>query len=282
MISTYDIKQQQFSVFRVGNPNSKDVILIIGSCRSVPYLNYLNEYNKTIGEKYLIYFLDPFNFHWDESDKLTDMEAVINSLETDKNILEIFKSAKIFIHEYYANFGMFNCDKKAEKNIYQFGMNPEKDICIPNFHDCFILFNDFFNLDADFKLKAIADYNEIGNLSEETLENIYRQGKKNIDKFVSNCLKTDFPEMASEFHSSWQQERFFCSFNHISGNYSMFIFKLMNEKFLKFDLRHEFISKIEKLDLFGNTSTPLCEHDLFARNIVWNEEIVNFKQHNKL
>jgi len=254
MINTYDIKIKQFSVFRTGNENSKDIILIIGSCRSVPYLNYLN---KLVGHSHLIYFIDPFNYNWDENDKFCDMEAVINSLENDQNLLNIFKSTKIFIHEFYANFGLFNCSKLSNKNIYQFGMNPEIDICIPNFHDIFILDGDFENLDANYRLQ------------DDKVKYIQDNAEKNLNKFYMNCFKSSFPEFAKYFKDNWLNIRLFCSFNHISKNYTFKIFELMNEKFLKFDVN---LSSVKDIDMYSNTETKLTDIDYLAFKYNWDEK----------
>ena len=270
MITTYDIKQQQFSVYRTGNKDSKEVILIMGSCRSVPYLNYLNQ---SVGNTHLIYFIDPFNYNWDVNDKFTDYEKVISELENDENLLSIFKSTKIFIHEFYSNFGMFNCNKDSEKNIYQFGMNAEIDVTIPNFHDVFILASDFYMMDAKFKELAKKE-----SLSYQILY-LKQKSNSNLEKFHSNCLKSSFPEFSEYFKLNWLKKRFFCSFNHISLEYSIKIFELMNDKFLKFSVN---LQELYKIDLFSNTQVDLTDLDLQVHNYEWNEKIVNFKEKNSI
>lgn len=156
MIGTVAIKEQQLKhgAFKTGT--GKEITLILGSCRSVPYLNYLVQCNKN--DRFTIYFIDPFNWNWDENNNRVDYEEVLLRLETNKELLDVIGSVKIFIHEYYSNAGMFNVFKD-KKNIYEFGMNPDIDITIPNFNDVFILFRDIVSFDISIRKKAIQDYN---------------------------------------------------------------------------------------------------------------------------
>lgn len=277
MINTINIKKAQFEVFRTGNPNSKEVILIIGSCRSVPYLNYLDHYNKTNNNKYLIYFIDPFNYNWDKDENRVDPERVIIGLETDKNLLDIFASTKIFIHEYYANFGMFNTFKNSEKNIYKFGMNPSIDITVPNFHDVFIMFNDIAKFDAEVRNMVTQDFKLNGTLSEGTLQKMYSISQNNLNKFLANCLKSDFPEMKDWFLNNFLITRLYWTYNHVSSHYTLKIFEWMNEKYLHLDLPSSYWNHISKGDMFDNNYTSPTKYDKIFYNYQWNQPLQDFK-----
>ena len=189
MINTVNIKQKQFEVFRTGHPASKEVVLIIGSCRSVPYLNYFDQYNKTISNRFLIYFIDPFNYNWDRNENRVDAESVILGLESDANILSIIASTKIFIHEYYGNFGMFNTFKDAEKNIYKFGMNPELDITVPNFHDVFIMFNDIAKFDVEIRRMAEQDLQVNKKYQKQPFRSYLILARQTLISFMAFALR---------------------------------------------------------------------------------------------
>lgn len=277
MINTINIKQAQFEVFRTGNPASKEVVLIIGSCRSVPYLNYLDYYNKLNNNKYLIYFIDPFNYNWDKDEKRVDSEAVITALETDKNLLDIFSSVKIFIHEYYGNFGMFNTFKDAEKNIYKFGMNPEIDITVPNFHDVFIMFNDIAKFDAEIRTMAQTDISMNGKLSDCTLQKMFDISQANLNKFYGICLKSDFPKMKEWFQQNFLTTRLYWTYNHVSKYFTLKMFEWMNEKFLHLDLPSSYWNFISKEDMFDNNYTSPTQYDKKFYDYKWNEQLADFK-----
>lgn len=277
MINTINIKQQQFSVFRTGNSASKEVILIIGSCRSVPYLNYLDHYSKKNGNRFLIYFIDPFNYNWDAQENRVNSEEVILKLETDKNLLDIISSTKIFIHEFYGNFGMFNTFKDAEKNIYKFGMNPELDISIPNFHDIFLMFNDIAKFDTEIRSMAEADLKSSKTLSEQTLQKLFSISQRNLNKFYDICLKTDFPEMKEYFQNNFLTTRLYWTYNHVSKHFTLKIFEWMNAKYLKLELPSSYWSFISKDDMYANNYTCPTKYDKQFYNYQWNEPLADFK-----
>lgn len=267
MINTVQIKQQQLSkgFFTIGS--GAEVILVLGSCRVVNYISYLQEINTD--NRFTIHSLDPFNWNWDAKDRRVDYIKAIEVLETNPDMLKMLASVTIFIHEYYANFGMFNCDRENEKNIYQFGMKADIDICIPNFNDLFILFGDIVTFDERLRKMAIQDYLATDKLSEFTENEIFKTGKKNIEKFYDVCSKSDLPEMAEVFKEWACVTRLFWTYNHVTKYFTLAVFQIMNEKFLHlsfvYDNRHE--------DIFANNYTHLTEYDRKYYGFQWDEEI---------
>src|SRR5262249_21165906 len=122
MITTIEIKAHRDDVFEVGGGKTK--ILILGSCRTVAYLNYLTRYNDMNGDPFTIYSIEPNNWSWDLNDQPVDRDEAIRQLETNERILSVIQNTEVFIHEHYANYGMFNTVRDAPQNIYQFRMNP--------------------------------------------------------------------------------------------------------------------------------------------------------------
>jgi hypothetical protein len=273
MINTINTKQQQLAngYFKIDSGN--ELILIVGSCRSVPYANYLHEWNVANGNRFTIAFIDPFNFNYDLKDNRVDIQEKINSLETDENMLAMLRSTTIVIHEYYENYGMFCFDKYAEKNIYKAGLNPTIDICIPNFNDRFILFGDIVTFDSDMRKKAIADYNVIGKLSEQTEGEILKVSQNNIAKFYDVCFKSDIPEMISYFREHFISKRLWWTSNHVSKWFTLAIFKHINNKFLHLDLSKGFKSDSDHIDMFANNYTHLTKYDIKWYGYNWGEDI---------
>jgi hypothetical protein len=267
MINTIQIKQQQFQNGTYKTGSGSEVILILGSCRSVPYLTYLNDWNNLNGNRFAIHFIDPFNWNWDMQEQRVDYTAELIKQESNQYLLDVLKSTNIFIHEYYSNAEMFNVFKDAPKNIYQFGLNPSIDICVPNYNDIFVLTREIVSFDMNCRKMAIADYNVIGKLSLETISEIEKVRESNLQRFYDICSKTDFPEFAEIFATQYKNHRFAWTFNHVSKLFTQTIFGLMNSKFLKLDLTNY---KINQEDLYANNYTYLCEYD---KDFTWNEEI---------
>ena len=272
MINTIEIKHQQFAKGSYSTGSGSEVILIVGSCRAVPYLTYLNDWNNQNGNRFTIHFIDPFNWNWDMKENRTDYEAELIKQETNQTLLETLSKTSIFIHEYYGNAEMFNCDKKAKKNIYQFGLSPKQDITLPNYNDIFVLTREIVSFDMEVRKLAIQDYNVNGQLSEYTLSRIETVRENNLQRFYDICSKTDFPEFAEIFKNGYKEKRLFWTFNHISKLFNQIIFKLMNDKHLHLDLTSYNMSNV---DLYANNYSYLCEYD---KGYNWNEEIKLLKE----
>lgn len=274
MINTVSIKSAQLSdgYFKIGNGAEK--ILIMGSCRCAPYVDYLNEWNKVNGERFTIYSIDPFNFNWNINDERCDYEEALSKWETDDRMLNMLKSVDVFVHEFYKNSGMFNVDKGDNKTIYDFGMNANIDVCLPNFNDYFILFKDICSFDIVIRKQVMQDMNVIGKLSEQTQKRIYDLSQTNLNKFYEVCLKSDIPEMKECFEAHFKERRFFLTYNHVSKYFTLSVFRFLNDKFLKINFSFDYWESIMKEDMFGSNFTPLTEYDLKWYNYQWeNEEI---------
>lgn len=275
MVNTVQIKQQQLEkgFFTIGS--GPKVILVMGSCRVCNFITYLHEWSAAHGNPFTIHSLDPFNWCWDEKDNRVDYIEAISKMEQHEGMLSMLRSVDIFIHEFYANYGMFNCDKGAEKNIYQFGLNASTDICLPNFNDVFLLAGDILTFDTDARKKAIQDFNSMGKLSDQTKQQILSISKKNLDKFYDVCYKSDVPEMATYFFKNFPIKRLFWSYNHTSKHFTIEVFERINEKFLKLDLSTGFDKDHE--DIFANNYTKLTELDVEMYGYDWGEEIIPLK-----
>jgi hypothetical protein len=260
MYNTISIKNEWHSVFCCGNKdNPEDVILILGSCRVVPFLNYLDHANAVCGNRFKIYAIDPINYQVDSAGNHLDTAGLLKALETDEHFLSILRATTIFIHEHLQSFGILNTSKDAETNIYQFAMKPRIDINVANFHDVFILFNDFIAIDPQWQKE----------LSEDDERKIVELGERHIDRFCGICEQSSFPEFGPWFRSNYLERRLFHSFNHVSSGFTLEMFRLMNERFLKLPLDSAFWQNIGAHDLYANNSTPVTERDRKWRDFRW-------------
>lgn len=262
------VKPSNGRVLTLGSDRPRRTILLQGSCRSLPYVNYFVRYLRMTGDSLRVYCIDPNDNHWDESGAVTDFEAALLSQETNPHILDAIRSADVFLHEHYANFGMFNSSPAMEKNIFQFGMKPEQDICIPNFHDLFILYNDIIAFDADIQRRVAEDG---GIPKAETLRIVREMGVAAVNKFCDVCRQSSFPEMGEYFRENWTRKRFFWTMNHITRHFSLYIFWQLNDRFLHLDLSEQFWRGAESEDLFRTPYTKATPFDVANHGLTWEE-----------
>lgn len=241
----------------------------MGSCRVVNYVNYFADWNRANGNPYTICSIDPFSWNWDINEQRTDYETIIKEMESHTVLLEMLGKCSIFIHEYYANAGMFNCDREGINNIYKFGMAAPVDICLPNWNDVFILFQDIINFDVNIRQKAAQDYNVIGKLSDQTKMDVFTAGGNGLRKFFNVCALSSFPEMEEWFARNFKKTRLFWTYNHVTKAFTLALFRMMSDKYFDGKLTAE-----DHDDMFANNYTSLTEYDT---TFEWGEERIKLK-----
>ncbi len=195
-ITTVSIKQQQLAKGFFTTGSGPEVILVMGSCRVVAYVQYLHDWNEANNNRFTIHSLDAFNWNWNEKDERVDYMEALKKQESNLELLAMLKSVNWFVHEYYKNAGMFNCDKNANDGIYSFGLAPQLDICIPSFNDIFVMFSDIVTFAIGPRKMAIQDWNVLGKLSDQTISELATISQNNLQRFYDVCQLSDVPEMA--------------------------------------------------------------------------------------
>lgn len=268
MIDTVQTKSAQLrnGFYRYGSGPKH--VLIIGSCRTMAYLNYLARYNDSAGNPMTLFHIDPFNWHWDVHEQVVNLEEAIGKCEADPRILDMLAGVEVFIHEYYAYFGMFNTSPEAEKTIYHFGLQPKQDICIPNFHNRFILFNEQLSFDKP-KQEMLREHGATPDLIEAM--KVY--GEQAIDKFCYICEQSSFPEMAEYFRANWRHKRMFWTGNHVSAEFTLYLFRQMNERFLDLPLDGLFWNAASQEDMFSRPCTTITQQDVDAYGLTWTDPV---------
>jgi hypothetical protein len=269
MIDTSTTKKEQLRTGYFQTGTGPERILILGSCRTLALTNYLDCFNRRFGNPFTIYRIDPHDFHWNTQDERVDIEAAVAAQERNSHLLDMLHSTPIFIHEYLRNYGMFNTDRQALKNIWQFGIAPRLDICLPNWHDRFVLFQD--QLNADTALKGMV---QAGGLTAELSCLMRDLGLAALDKFYNICRLTSFPEMADHFREWWTRKRFFWTGNHVSRHFTLYLFHQLNERFLHLSWDDAFQNEIEAQNLFSQPHTPMTQADVDAYGLKWDEPII--------
>ena len=282
MITTVDIKAHQDNAFSVGSRYPQKRILILASCRGVPYLNYLNRYNESRahsqhGGPFEITYVSPHEYSSTPSGHPRNLEDELVRLENFAPLLERICHTDIFIHEHHANFGMFNTSYSSEKNIYQFGMNPELNIAIPNFNDHFMTMQDLVDYEKEIGQRMRADLTEGGHLTDTTRSYIQFRAYHHLMRFKRACELSSFPEFWPYFRDNYKTTRFFWTMNHVSKFFTLDIFRRMNEQFLKLDLSQDFWVEALAEDLFKSPCTPYTELDRDILGLQWTENFSTLK-----
>jgi hypothetical protein len=249
MFDTVNTKATHYTdgCFRTGS--GEHVIILLGSCRIMPYVNYFARLNTD--DRFTICVIYVVNFTTDANDNPTDCEAQIDRLQYNPVFMDMVKRCKWFIHEHVENYGFLNTSKDLPKSMFRLGIQPEIDICIPNFNDVFVLENDW----VDCGMPTPEDY--------------VTKGEQAVDGFCDVCQKSSFPEMGDYFRESWRSIRFFWRPNHISAPFSMYIFRRMNSRFLHLKLTDEFIEAAKQEDLFKTPCTQPTQRDREAYRLQW-------------
>lgn len=264
MIDTVNSAPEHWTkgVFTIGS--GPDVILIAGACRVLPYVNYFNYLNQ--GNRFTIHLMNVVNYSF-ANDVKQDAEQFVTRFENNTAFLNMLKSVKWYIHEHIANYGMMNNDRTRPKNIYQFGMAPEADISLPNFHNIFVLFQELINFDA--ALKAMASQNG-GILGYNAQRAIEATGESAIQKFIAHCWMSSLPEFAITFRNTWRMKRYFWTGNHVSNVFTMEVFRQMNDKIMQLSIPQSFWERVSKEDMFKIPATPVTQYDVESYGLKWN------------
>ena len=270
MIDTANSKPDHYVKGSYSIGTGPEVVVILGSCRVLPYVNYFHYLNTD--NRFTIHLINVVNFYYNATNEPTDVAAMCASFENNAELLATLKACKWFIHEHTENFGMFNTERNeiiSEKNIYQFGMKPDVDVSIPNFNNTFILFQELVNYDEFARTNAQLDK----TLTRGVQDYIKAKGLMAIDHFLKICALTSLPEFGALFGATWQTTRYFWTGNHVSNKFTRLVFALMNEKFLHIPVNGVFWDRIESEDMYATPCTPITQYDVDNYGLQWPQAV---------
>ena len=271
MFNTIDTKIEQLRTGFTRSGFGPKTVLLVGSCRSVPYFNYLTDVNRDGALS--IYFIDPFYWNWDAQERRVNFEDSLRSLEQHAGLRSLFAAAEWFVHEHYENFGFFNTDRACAKQIYQFGLNPAQDLCIPNFNNLFVLFQDLVNFHHELRPRAHGDLTNDGRLSPEVQHAIAKRGQEDIAKFLEICRLSSFPEFGDRFRDNWTKTRYWWTCNHVTSAFTVSVFELVAQR-LGLVVTPELRAKWLAQDPYASHFTPVTQYDRDNYGVSWPEATV--------
>ncbi len=237
-----------------------DVVVVLGSCRVLPILNALHYLN--VG-KWELHLINLVSWYFDEAGHQVDPNEFTKRFETNPVLLDVFRRCKWFIHEHAASFGMFNTDPGQSKHIYQFGMKPEHDIAIPNFHDIFIILQELVDFDEAIRNEARA------GVSDALKARVKERGIQQIERFLDICSKSSIPEFGPVFRDTWRSTRYFWTGNHVSHQFTNAVFRLINDKFLKIADIDGALARVESDNMYSTPCTRITVHDREMYQLTW-------------
>lgn len=259
--------------FSVGTGAQK--ILILGSCRVVPYLNYLHHLNSD--NRFTLNLVNVVNFNFDRQDKPQDLKSALERLEQNAELRNMLAGTDMFLHEYTESYGWCNTSKKCEKHIYQFGMNPTFDVALPNFNNVHILSQEQVDYDREFHALLKADVDKLGRIDDQWITVFRQRGMERLEKFLDYCWKSGIPEFKLLFEQDWMKRRYFWSGSHVSNIFTMEVFRLLNSKCLGLELGDSFWQWAAAHDLYAEPHTPITYIDVMAYGLTWPQQPVNLK-----
>lgn len=261
--NTQSIKAPHYTQGFFSTGTGPEVIVLLGSCRIVPYLNFLNYLNKD--NRFTLVTVDVVNFSFDEHDKSVDGREFSKRFESSKPLLDVLRKCRIFIHEHTANYGMFNTDKAQENHIYKWGMNPEVDIGIPNFNNIFVMFQEYMDYDTELRNEAKAGMTPIW------AGKVQRKGLDAIEHFLGICKLSSLPEFGTMFAETWRNVRYFWTGNHVSNKFTGAVFGMMNDRFLHLPTDEGFWNMVKSDMMYSTPCAPITSWDRRAYGLTWPE-----------
>lgn len=275
MLNTVNTKPPHLvrGFFSVGSGPIK--ILIIGSCRVLPYVNYLNYLNTE--NRLTINLINVVNFYFDPLQRGFETEQTVATFEGNQELLEMIRGTRFYFHEHIERFGMFNNNRECGKHIYQFGMKPEHDVSLPNFNNIYIFFQSFVDLDAAVKNEVKREVDSMGKISPELQHKLRSRGLSDISHFLEICRKTSIPEFADLFERTWRNTRYFWTGSHIAMPFTREVFRLMNDRFLRLNIPQSFWTRVEQEDLYRDPHTPITQYDVDNYQLTWPQPVQPLK-----
>lgn len=275
MLNTVNTKPSHHTLgfFRVGSGPQK--ILILGSCRVLPYCNYLDWLNAD--NRFTINLVNVVNFNFDAQDKPRDAAQATEELEQCAELRNMISGVDLFLHEHTESYGMFNTSRECAKNIYQFGMSPAFDVALPNFNNVHVLAQEQVNYDRDFHDLVKADVDKLGRIDDQWITMFRQRGMERIEKFLSFCRLSGLPEFALLFEREWTSRRYFWTGSHISNVFSMEVFRMINDKWLALSLPPSFWERAAAEDPYAEPHTPITYLDVMAFGLTWPQPVEELK-----
>jgi hypothetical protein len=253
--TTLDAKRAQETLLFTGGPDAALRVLIVGSCRALPYLNYIAAYNRSSGrDVFYAGYVNAADLRTTVDDKPQDFDAAANRLLS--NARGFLSGVDILLCEHIENYGALNTNER-EVGIRSKLHAHTKVFTVPNWNAMGVLRNDVLSLHGE-KLRWELSDVEHGALAADS-----------IAKFYRHCAMSSFPEMMLAFDTAWRAERWFWTHNHVARPFTEFIFSQWLMKLGLDPMPKEALDHTRSFDLFATPHTAVTEQDVEVLKILW-------------
>jgi len=249
--------------------NSNNNILLIGSCRITPFVNYLANDN----------YFDSFNImaimvHNDEM--ITLSETLIEN-EVIKQ--EIYKTT-ILVHEFCKNFHYLNTSRNTEKNIYQIKDAFDIDISLPNYQCPCIYARNIIPNRATFDFRKYISKEISLEIFSKILKDLQTKEKK---RYCDIILKSDLPELHDFVLENIHNKRIAHTTNHPSNILFIKMYELILKKYFNREIPNTVFQINNEIEFLSSTgyATKLTFYDKECLDFTINEEYLNEEDSNK-
>lgn len=221
--------------FSFGAPGAAKKIVLIGSCRIVPFLNALRVYNLLHGNPFELLCFNPVEMWVGPGHHVHDgVNNILSGYQIGK--------ADFLVCEHLQYCGVLNTVRSSEQNIFDsLGCVPDVEIRLPNWNDMHI-----FDVET-----AMHDKVGYANLPfPDRVTFIREQTAIHKARFLSHCRGSSIPELESWTEENWLTTRMGWTSSHPSQPLIWKMFRSVAEK-----LGLEITPELE--------AHPFCANDIY-------------------
>jgi len=237
------------------NNNSNENILLIGTCRITPFLNYLIN-DELFGNKYnylcvLVY--------------MQEMVELSEEIIYNEQIKTQLFNSTILIAEYLKNFNYFNTSRIYEKCIFRVYSSFKHEIILPNWNNICLYTKDLIN-HKNIKI----DFNKFINkeISLEEFTNILQNcQKKEVKRYIEILIKAKWPELIDFIIDNYKNYRLSYTINHPANLHFIEMYRLLITKYFMAD----YLLPQSVIEL--NTSYEFLKNDAVDTKLTYYDKI---------
>ncbi len=235
--------------FSFGNPQAKQTICLVGSCRIVPFLNFMRVYNAMHSNPFELLCFNPVEM-WDGPGN--EVSAGVNKVLSGYRI----GTVDFLLCEHLERCGALNTVRTVPENIFDsLGCVPAVEIHLPNWNDMHIF-------DAETAMHDKVGYAKLGHA--ERVAFIREQTAIHKARFLSHCRGSSFPELEAWVGENWLTTRLGWTSSHPS---QPLLWKMIVDSAGKMGLTisNAIASHLLcALDIYKSTGIPLTKVDYEA------------------
>lgn len=238
--------------FSFGNPQAKQTVCLIGSCRIVPFLNHLRAYNAIHG--------DPFELMCFNPVEMWEGRAGCEVSDGVNKILQGHQIGKVdyLLCEHLERCGVLNTVRSSHENIFDsLGCSAAVEMHLPNWNNMHVL-------DAETAMHDRDGYAKMPHA--ERVAFIREQTAIHKARFLSHCRGCSFPELEAWVSEHWLTVRMGCSSCHPSHPLLRRMFECVAGR-MGLNITSELAAHpLCATEVYEPTAIPLTEVDYEANN----------------